>query len=141
MLTTTLDHRQFQLLGRLLVIKKPDVARELFEFIPKQIEAIEHDLTKIPAYFISFCQLNNIEPKDYIGPLYKSSKIDKRRFFIAAIILLYNPQTRLLQKHISDALQQDQSATGRMIKEVEFRYKNLADFKCEVDEIVEKIKN
>lgn len=141
MLTSTLDHRQLQILGKLLMIKKPEVAKELIQYIPKQSDAFESDLSKVPHYFKLFCQLQSLEPNEYTGPLYKSSKIDKRRFFIAVILSLYHPQKRLLQKYISETLQQDPSATRRMMLEVEFRYQNLPDFKDQVNAVVDQIKN
>lgn len=79
------------LLGLVLCQTKPDIANELIsQYIPKQ-EPIEKDLNKISDFFLSFCQINNLNPKDFIGPIYKSSKVEMRRRFVASIIHIYAP--------------------------------------------------
>lgn len=123
------NSRHFALLGKLLINKKPEVAKELYQYLPAK--PIESDFTKIPQYFKSFCKIQNIETEDI--------KANERRIFIAAIILLYNPKTRLLLKHLSETIKQFPSNTSVMIEEVEFRYRKVEEFRNQVDEIVKKI--
>lgn len=124
----------FSLLGKLLLTKKPEIARALIsEYMPVPAQPIETDLNKIPAYFQTFCDLQQINPKEYTGALYKSSKIDKRRLFVAVIILMYHPRTRLVAKYISETIGQDPSNTVRLIKEAGFRYNKLEEFRGQVD--------
>lgn len=131
----------FRQLGKLLTEKEPQIAERLqAEFLPQKTP-IETDLTKIPFYFTSFCRVQKLDPGAYTGPLYKTSKIDKRRFFIAVVILLYHPRTRLLAKYISETIGQDPGNTNRMIQEVQFRYSHIAEFKVEVDGMVKLLKS
>lgn len=126
----------FSLLGKLLLTKKPEIARALIsEYMPAPAQPIETDLNKIPAYFQTFCDLQQINPKDYTGALYKSSKIDKRRLFVAVIILMYHPRTRLVAKYISETIGQDKGHTSKMIDQVNFRYKKMDEFRLQVDDI------
>lgn len=139
MLTAQYQPSFFNQLGRLLLKKKPEIAQELIsEYLPARVP-LDADLDKIPDYFQTFCRLQQLDPKEYTGPLYKSSKIDKRRLFVAAIILMYHPRTRLVAKYISETIGQDPSNTVKLIQEVEFRYKELEDFKTQVDEIVKTL--
>lgn len=126
-------------LGKILYQTKPEIAIEIMaEYLPAR-PPLETDLTKIPSYFTSFCNLLNINEKEYTGALYKSSKIDKRRLFVAVIILMYHPRTRMVGKYISETIGQDTSATRRMIEQVEFRYKHIEEFRNQVDDVVKKI--
>jgi hypothetical protein len=134
--TALTPNKYFFQLGKLLVSKKPEVAKALISEYFEQNNYAETDLSKIPFYFNRFCQLQQLNREDYIGPVYKSSKIDKRRYFIATIILLYPPHTRLLAKYISETLKQDPGDTTRMMQECEFRYNKIEEFKKVVDEMV-----
>lgn len=137
MLTATYQNSFCQQLGRILLSKEPAIAQALIsEYLPARSKPIETDLTKIPDYFTSFCELQQINPEDYTGALYKSSKIDKRRLFVAVIILMYHRRTKLVAKCISETVGQDPAMTTRMIQEVEFRYSKVDEFKSQVDEVV-----
>lgn len=132
-------NKYFIQLGKLLSKQKPELAEELSQYLPASRQPIESDLTKVPFYFQSFCAIQQIDPKEYTGALYKSSKIDKRRFFIAVMILLYHPRTRLLAKCISETIGQDPGDTTRMIQQVEFRYQHIEEFRVQVDGMVEML--
>lgn len=128
-------------LGKILLSKKPELAQALIsEYLPGVAQPMETDLEKIPMFFKRFCQIKQLHASEYIGALYKNSKIDMRRLFVAAIIVLYQPHTRLLSKYISETLQQDPGDTSRMIQQMKFRYDKIEEFKCEVDELVNRIK-
>lgn len=91
MYPTLLNKQQYALLGFLLLKQKPDVANELLEdYLPKR-EAPENDIRKIEDFYQQFCQLKGLEAEDIRGPLYKTSKVEIRRQFIAAILHLYLP--------------------------------------------------
>ncbi len=122
------NSRQFALLGKILLHKKPEVAKELYQYLPK--EPIETDFLKIPHYFISFCRIQDIEPENI--------RANERRIFIGAMILLYNPKTRLLLKYLSETIKQFPSNTSVMIEEVEFRYRKVDEFRMQVDDVVKK---
>ncbi len=140
MVAINMPRQQILQLGRILLSKKPDIAQALLaEYLP-HTPPIETDLEKIPEYFIRFCHINQLKPCDNTGPLYKADKINERRVFIAAMICLYNPSTRLLSKYLALTLNQDPSNTAKMIQEVEFRYRKMEDFKAKVDEVIGKLK-
>src|SRR5689334_21825897 len=86
---TTFSRKQFAFLGKIFLQKEPEIAGKLIEkYLPKS-EPSEKDLTKIPAYYISFCKVQGINPQDFIGPLHKTSKVNVRRTFIAVILHIY----------------------------------------------------
>jgi hypothetical protein len=131
--------REYAFLWKLLTREEPAIAQRLVAHLTP-IQPLESDLTKLPDYFITFCLIQNIAPKEYIGAVYNSYKTDQRRLFIAAMVKIYDSRTRLLLKTLSDTLQLQPPGTFRFIQEVEFRYKNCEDFREKVDQIVNQLR-
>jgi len=74
-----LNKKQFLLLGRLYASQKPELARELLSIYDKKPIAQDHSL--ISTFFLTFCLLQNINPDEYRGSLFKSKKVELRRLF------------------------------------------------------------
>lgn len=90
---TYAGNKYYALLGRLLTKAHPEVAKNLIAtYVPTEAPK-ESDYSRIGVYFIAYCKLQGINPADYTGPLYKSSKVELRRLFIAVILHLYTPQS------------------------------------------------
>jgi hypothetical protein len=140
--------KDYKILGKLLVKKNPALADEYLSLYkthsPKEI-----DNTKISFYFYSFCEVMEITPETYLGPLHKSSKVDIRRLFVACMVHLYQPhvfyqpidEINLSKKgfvmHLSRTLQQQESNISTMIREVIAWEKDYDDFKEKVHGIIE----
>ena len=131
-----MQNKELIALARILINKKPAIAEELLNYLPIKKKAVLSDLSLISFYFYRFCSIQGLNPEENIGPVYKWSKIYQRRIFIGAIIILYNPRTRLLAKNLSETLQQHKVATCRMIPEVEQWYKVNDDFRQSVDQMI-----
>jgi hypothetical protein len=146
-----LNEKQYKILGRLVVKKHPDIAASLLlslSHIPSQV-----DISKINAYFDRFCCLQGIEKQTYFGPVYKTSKVDMFRLFIASMVHLYYPEIYFqpieelnLKKNgfvtaIATATGQQTSNVSSRIREVVLWEKEYDDFKEKVVTIVEKLKN
>lgn len=150
--TTAYSIREYALLGKLLFQKEPETAQRLIQdYLPSE-KPSETDHAKIQEFFLSFCQLNNLDPKAYIGPLYKTSKVDVRRKFIAVIIQLYSPRLykqsldvmvqvvdNNLTKTLAEVLQQKKSNISMMIREVITWMKNYDEFQTEVHNTIQAL--
>lgn len=137
------SNKFYAILGKLLIQKEPETASKLISLHISESKPQETDLNKIPDLFIKFCTAQNLEPEDYKGALFKSSKIDQRRLFIGTMVKMYgNPWG--LGVSISRSLNQHKQATSKMIGEVmscyEHCYKDSESFSEAVDAIVEKMK-
>jgi hypothetical protein len=88
--SSTLGKKQYLLLGKLLVMRHPEVADRLLVQIEQ--DPPEKDLSRIPELYNSFCALVNIDPSTFQGPLHQTHKVDIRRLFVSIILHLYNPQ-------------------------------------------------
>lgn len=132
--------RHLSLLAKLLIQKEPEVAQRLISTYLPTSEPIETDFSKITELFTRFCFIRGLEREDNVGPLYKSAKIDQRRIFVAAIIQLYHPRTRLLAKYLWEVLNQEKSRVSRLISEAEVRYRAYQEFREETNDIIIKLK-
>lgn len=138
-------------MGKIFIEKEPAIAGKLISMYLPKTEPAEKDYSKIPAYFISYCQVQGLRPQDYVGNLYKSSKVHVRRTFIACILHIYAPQLFFqpvdelildrveLSKTLSDLFLQKKSNISTMIREVVMWEKQYEDFAENVNEIIEKI--
>jgi hypothetical protein len=90
--STATERLPYALLGRLLLRSEPEKARELLDSYRCEAQPIETDFARIPDHFTRFCSLKGLHPKDYIGALHKTSLVEVRRTFIAAMIHMYLPQ-------------------------------------------------
>lgn len=149
----TLGKKQYALLGLLLCQTKPDIANELISsYIPQQ-EPLEKDLEKIESFFKHFCHLRNIHPKDCIGPVYKSSKVELRRRFVASILHIYAPHLydqpvdflimgkTELSKRLSHVLQMKKCNVATLVREVILWEKQYEEFASSVADITLKLMN
>jgi hypothetical protein len=134
----TPSKKLYAYLGELLHKKEPQTYAKLIQFVPRS--DISPDLTNISNDFLSFCKVQNIEPTEYRGNIYKHSKTEQKSLFIAVIIVKYGFFTRNLAKNLAESLNQDKSWTCKMIKEADTRYRCLHEFHSQVDTILEKMK-
>ncbi len=91
-----------------------------------------------------------IEKEAYSGALYKSSKVDVRRLFVAAMVHLYQPQIYhqpeiSLGKNgfvmtLAGVLKQHEANVSAMIREVISWEREYDDFKEKVTNVVAKLK-
>jgi hypothetical protein len=151
MLSEALNEKQYKILGRLLVKKHPDVAQSLLATLNHT--ASEDDITKIDLYFIRFCTLQGIAKESYYGAVYKTSKVDVFRLFIASMVHLYFPEVYFqpieelnLKKNgfvtaIAVATGQHTANVSSRIREVVLWEKEYDDFREKVVTMVEKLKN
>jgi hypothetical protein len=151
MYPTLLNKQQYALLGFLLLKQKPDVANELLEdYMPKR-EAPESDILKIEQFYQRFCQLKGLDAEEIRGPLYKTSKVEIRRQFIAAILHLYIPYVydqpdeyimigkSGVAKKLSDVFCITKASITTMIREVIFFEKQYQDFSELVASIIKEM--
>jgi hypothetical protein len=124
-------------IGREVLKKHPEIATSIIDEIPKPKCK---DLDKINNYFKLFCFEIGVKPGDIKGPVFKSCLTEKKKIFIGAMYSLFTNQYRF-SKTISGVLMQKHSLTSRMIDEVKFRYQKDADFKKNVDNILNKLQN
>lgn len=147
--SSQLTKKDYQLLGRLLLKQKPEIAKELFHACiePKPIET---DLSRIPALFARFCAFRGISPSDYTGPLYKTSKTTLRRVFIGAILRMYAPEVynmpenclvlkRGIVKQLELTLCGKVDAASRVIRKVIAEERVYEDFRAQVAMTVEQL--
>lgn len=108
------------------------------------IAPVDSEFEKIIKYFSQYCALNNLDQASYTGALYKTSKVDIIRVFVAAMLHLYYPgvfhcpvKGKLYPSGflsaLSDCLGQKKSNTSVMIREVIQWEKDYSDFKEKVD--------
>jgi hypothetical protein len=128
----------YSLLGKLLVRNEPEVAYRLMAAIAAP-EPLDTDLTKLKDYFLTFCLIQGINSKEYTGALYKSSKIDQRRLFVACMIQIYTPGARSLNRKLSQIFKADETNTRKMRDQVDMWYRTSDQFREKVDETVNKL--
>lgn len=147
---TSLGKKNLLLLGKLLISQRPEVAHELLSTYGPPQSPVEHDVSKIDQIYQSYCRIRSIEPHDYTGALYKSSKVDVRRVFIAVVLHIYNPQVFHqpldsiivnigLVKKLSEVFQQDNGNMSKTIRKVIAWERQYEDFALIVNQIIEQI--
>lgn len=85
-------NKYYRAIGKIVSKRYPDLIAPILKTITDIGEPKETDHKKIFIYFVKFCHLKGINPEEYRGALYKSSKEDIRRQFVGAIAHLYFPQ-------------------------------------------------
>lgn len=144
------------MMGRELWNKSPNTAKTLIKPY-LTAEPFDFNFTKIEDhYLVAFCSLNGIEKKQIQGPQFKSTKVDVRRIFIAAMVHIYCPHVYLQNSKeiniskkgfvmwLSKALCQHESNVSNLIREVvawEHEKGYYDEFKERVYGTVEKLKN
>lgn len=145
-----ISENQYKILGRLVMNKLPFYAKELLSpYLNNIPQEIDH--SKIPGYFTLFCKVMDLKEDEYTGPLQKSSKVDMRRIFIAAMIHLYQPVLYhqkdffvILRKTgfmltLAQTLHQFESNISNTIREVILWEREYDDFKEKVNSAIEKL--
>jgi hypothetical protein len=89
---TNFGKGQYALLGKLLFQTHPELAHELISVYLPPDKPSESEFERIQPLFGLFCDLQNLQPSDYIGAIHKSSKVDIRRVFVAVILHLFCPE-------------------------------------------------
>lgn len=150
---TSFTRKQYAFLGKIFIQKEPNIAAKLIDLYLPKLEPIEKDYTKIPAYYIDFCRVQQIKPQDYIGALHKTSKVNVRRIFIAVMLHLYEPglfqqpvddlilNREGLSKNLSNLFQVKKHSISATIREVVMWEKQYDDFSSSVNQIIERIIN
>lgn len=148
--TSSFTRKHYAFLGKLFLQKHPEQAKEIIsQYLPESPPA-ETDYSKINTFFLRFCALESINPDEYTGRLYKTSKIDVRKKFIAVIIHLYCPQAfiqasdsltlnRGLVKTLAQVFDQTVANVSINIREVIVWEKQYEDFSRSVHLVIEKL--
>jgi hypothetical protein len=146
-----LNEKQYKILGRMVAKKHPDIAAQLLSTLNHT--ATETDIQKITLYYDQFCELQGIERNEYFGAVYKTSKVDIFRLFIASMIHLYYPEIYFqpieeinMKKEgfvtaLANSIGQPTSNVSNRIREVIQWENQYDDFKNKVFDMVEKLKN
>ena len=150
-MSPTLGKMQYLLLGKLLVMRHPEVAQRL-------LVQIEHDppltdLSRIPELYTVFCELINVDPPTFRGPLFSTNKVDIRRLFVSVILHLYNPQVyshpsnNIIIPHngfiktLSEFFHVNRGYMSRFIRETIVMEKVYEEYRQKVEQIREGIIN
>jgi hypothetical protein len=146
-----LNEKQYKILGRMVVKKHPEIAATLLGTLDHQ--ALEEDISKITSYYDQFCELQGIQRNEYFGAVYKTSKVDIFRLFIASMIHLYYPEIYFqpieeinMKKEgfvtaLAKSIGQHTSHVSNRIREVIMWEQEYDDFKEKVETVVGKLKN
>lgn len=146
----SLTPKELTILGRLCATQKPDVAKELLSIY--DTKPVEQDHAKIPSHFNRFCQLQDMNPDEYRGNLFKSKKSDLRRLFVACMVRMYLPHLYAAPRKgvrlaygFTQALAKTFHLKGTnvavMIREIVVHEKAYSEFRASVDEITSKLIN
>jgi hypothetical protein len=130
------SRKLYALLGELLHKKEPDTYAKLIQFIPTGLKPNPEEIHK---YFLSFCKIQDLNPEEYRGNIYKHSKTEQKSLFAAIVITKYGLHSKNISKYISVVLDQDLSWTYKMIKDADVRYRHQKHYKVLVDDIISKI--
>lgn len=98
-MSSTLGKKQYLLLGKLLVLRQPDLAADLLRQISTDHQ--EKDFSRVPDYYQAFCVIAGVDPYEYKGALNCTARVDTRRLFISAMLHLYSPE---VYNHPSDCI-------------------------------------
>lgn len=145
-----LTKRQYSILGRLCANQMPDKSRELLSIF--NVKPIEQDHSRIGQFFLSFCQIHNVNPDDYRGSLFKSTKSDQRRLFVACMVRMYLPHLYVAPRgsvrldygftqSLATALRLKRQNLTKMVREVVVQERAYTEFRAAVDEITNKLKS
>lgn len=86
-----LTGKNVQLLGQMLLKRRPDVANELLTECMEQMSAPVKDTSLIGYYFESYCKLNGIEIRSFLDSKKNHAISQKRKEFIGLILKIYHP--------------------------------------------------
>lgn len=144
---------ELKVLGREVWKKLPMLAQKILK---PYLTAVPYDtnFNKIERYYLpAFASLIGINPEYIQGPIFKSTKVDIRKLFMAAMIHIYCPhvyyqhpsEINLSKKGfvmcLSGALKIPESNTSGAIREVVAWEKDYDDFRAKVHLLVEKLKD
>ncbi len=136
----------YQLLGKLLVNQRPDVAEEILSQIHKPIDI---DLGKMDHYLSAFCSKHKITPSSITEVKHKSRAVELRRLFVASMLKVYHPgafqcievlaiQRSGLVYKLSEVLHSNEGNMSKMIREVIMMVKVYDEFRDQVDSFVQQ---
>ena len=86
-----LTGKNLQLLGQMLLKKRPEVANELLTECMEQMNAPVKDTSLIGYYFESYCRLNKIDVDQFRDSKKNHSVSQKKKEFIGLILKIYHP--------------------------------------------------
>lgn len=141
--------RTYQTLGKMLVLKRPEVAEELIHYCPA--ESNISSLRIIPDLLSRFCQLRSIHPEECLGKLDNYEKMRHRRLFVATLLHLYCQEVfqqppdcpllpRGLLSAITEAVQLKKSYMSKLVRQVLYEEKQYDEFRQEVTSLVAQLK-
>jgi len=152
----------YRLIGKLLLIKMPEVAEDLLTKHNNEtremevVKPLETDHAKIFLYFIQFCRLKQKEPTQFFGYLREKILIDARMEFVAALLHIYSPIVFVatkefmflyrssmaemgLIKSISNVLNVRQGSVSKMVRKIIVREKAYEDFRENVNDLFKQL--
>lgn len=122
-------------LGREVISRYPDIATPILD---RMNDRREHDLSKIPDHFNSYCQAIGANPESIKGPVYKSSITELQKVFVSAMTIIYCGKWGLT-KTLAGTLGQVPPLTSRWIGEAKARYQKDKPFTEKVNDILNKL--
>jgi hypothetical protein len=136
-------------IGRQCASQTPEKAQEYLSVFDNK--PIERDHTLIPVFFNAFCLHNGVEPRVYQGPIYKGSKSDCRKSYIAAMVRIFCPHLyssasgsiRLdygFIQALATTLNLTKPSITKVVREVVVQEKLYPEFQIAVDELTNKLK-
>lgn len=140
--------KEYFLLGKLLTQRHPDMAKELLPQLPGKAQLTDYD--KVPALYLLFCKIINVNPEEYRGQLHRTAKLDIRRLFISTMLHLYVPEIFNhpldgpivpwgFSKKICDVLHVGKGQMSRIIREVILAERAYEEYKTKVDDVLTKM--
>ncbi|GAO43779.1 hypothetical protein [Flavihumibacter petaseus] len=88
---------EYQLIGKLVVEREPAFAANIVNSF-RVSPAKERDLSKIPQFFTSYCQMRGVEQEALLVTSGDRTNKQLIRVFVSAIMRLYCPELSLLVK-------------------------------------------
>lgn len=148
--TLQLNARNVQMLGRILIKKRPDLANEFLQECMEQMAAPVKDTSLIGYYFEAYCTEIGTQ-KDVMLSSNKDHSVSKRRKeFIGLVLKIYHPYiftnkcicfkpTKGLITSLSLTLQMNKGNVSHAVQEVCKWIELYQDFKVGIETLYGKI--
>lgn len=87
----SLTAKNIQMLGQMLLKRRPDLANEFLQECLQQINAPVKDTSLIGYYFDSYCELLGITKSEMVDRKHDHEMNRKRNVFIGMVLKIYHP--------------------------------------------------
>lgn len=143
--------KNFQILGKLLVINRPEIAQELYNsYLQPVVKPVADNHELISSYYSAFCEHMQIQIDHCQGALFKRSRVEIRRTFISCLMRIYNPAAYLqpedsiinrpgFVKEIAAVLQTGEQRISETIRQAIAQERIYEDYRIRVNDIYQKL--